>query len=80
MSSRSLANRTHCGTLTCSTVTSTRSVQIRTDGAPLLKASVLALWGPKSLENVVPLDLHLKVEIERSSVLRKRGVLQDGCV
>ena len=59
---------------------SNRSVQIQTDGTPSLKAAVSTLWGPKSLENAVPLDLHLEVEVERPSVLKKRGLLPDGCV
>ncbi|KAF8577109.1 DNA mismatch repair protein MutL [Ramaria rubella] len=57
-----------------------RSVQIHTDGAPSLKASVSTLWGPKSLDNVVPLDLHLDVETEHSSVLKKRGIQKGGMI
>ena len=51
-----------------------KSVQLRTDGSPSIRSSVSALWGPKTLENLVELDLSFDVEIQKS-VLRRRGML-----
>lgn len=48
-----------------------KTVQLRTDGAPSLRTSISALWGPKVLENLVDLDLSFSVETERS-VLRRQ--------
>ena len=57
-----------------------KSVQLRTDGTPFTRASVSALWGPKALDQLVDLDLHFSVEVERA-VLRRQGILdQDGFV
>ena len=49
-----------------------KTVQMRTDGTPSLKAAVCALWGPKALEGVVELDIAFEVETEKA-VLRRRG-------
>ncbi|KAI0920198.1 hypothetical protein AcV5_010002 [Taiwanofungus camphoratus] len=51
-----------------------KTVQLRTDGTPLMRASVSALWGPKALEHLVELDLRFGVETEKA-VLRRRGLL-----
>ncbi|KIJ49650.1 hypothetical protein M422DRAFT_160918, partial [Sphaerobolus stellatus SS14] len=51
-----------------------RSVQIRTDGKGSIKSSVTSLWGPKALDNLVPLDLELDIDTERASILKKRDV------
>ncbi|KAJ7040580.1 hypothetical protein C8F04DRAFT_1082777 [Mycena alexandri] len=48
-----------------------KSVQIRTPGTPSLRESVSALWGPKALENLVPLALRFPVE--RDKVAMKRA-------
>ncbi|GJJ06318.1 hypothetical protein Clacol_000509 [Clathrus columnatus] len=53
-----------------------RSVQLQTDGSSL-KASVLSLWGPRSLDNILDLDLTFTVEINRSAILKKRGFQQN---
>jgi DNA mismatch repair protein PMS2 len=47
-------------------------VQLRTDGSPSIKASVLAIWGPKAMDNIVELDLNFEIEPEKS-VLRRLG-------
>ncbi|KAJ7187290.1 hypothetical protein C8R46DRAFT_1207248 [Mycena filopes] len=49
-----------------------KSVQIRTSGTPSLRESVSALWGPKALDNIVPLDIRFSVE--RDKVAMKRSV------
>ncbi|OSC98349.1 DNA mismatch repair protein MutL [Trametes coccinea BRFM310] len=49
-----------------------KTVQLRTDGVPSVRASVSAIWGPKALESLVELDLTFNVEIE-TSVLRRLG-------
>ena len=49
---------------------SRKTVSLRTDGTPSLKASVSALWGPKALDNIVGLDLGFEVETEKA-VLRR---------
>ena len=49
-----------------------KTVQLRTDGSPSCRASVSALWGPKSLEQMVDLDLNFQVETEKS-VLRRQA-------
>lgn len=51
---------------------SRKTVALRTDGSLSLKSAVSSLWGPKSLDNVVDLDLHFEVETEKS-VLRRLG-------
>lgn len=53
-----------------------KSVQLRTDGTPTIRASVSAIWGPKALDNLVELDLQFVVETE-ASVLRRLGKTQD---
>lgn len=52
---------------------SARSVQLRTDGSSSLKASITHIWGPKALDNLVPLDLAFEIETERAAILKKRG-------
>lgn len=47
-----------------------KTVPLRTDGTPSIRASVSALWGPKTLEHLDTLDLCFKVETEKS-VLRR---------
>ncbi|TFK95435.1 histidine kinase-like ATPase [Pterulicium gracile] len=47
-----------------------KSVQIRTDGTPSLRASVSTLWGPKALTNIV--DLELEFEVETAKVALQR--------
>ena len=49
---------------------SRKTVSLRTDGTPSLKASVSALWGPKALDDIVELDLDFEVETEKA-VLRR---------
>ncbi|KAI0049102.1 DNA mismatch repair protein MutL [Auriscalpium vulgare] len=49
-----------------------KAVQLRTDGTMSLAASVSSLWGPKTMENLVDLDLTFDVVTE-ASVLRRRG-------
>ncbi|KIJ62451.1 hypothetical protein HYDPIDRAFT_94452, partial [Hydnomerulius pinastri MD-312] len=49
-----------------------KTVQLKTNGAPSTRASVLALWGSKALENIVDLDLSFDVETEKS-VLRRQA-------
>jgi DNA mismatch repair protein PMS2 len=49
---------------------SRKTVSLRTDGTPSLKASVSALWGPKALDSIVELDLDFEVETEKA-VLRR---------
>ena len=47
-------------------------MQLRTDGTPSTRASVSALWGPKTLDNLVDLDLMFTVKVE-TAVLRRLG-------
>lgn len=49
---------------------SRKSVSLRTDGSPSLKASVSALWGPKALDDIVGLNISFEVETEKA-VLRR---------
>lgn len=49
---------------------SRKTVSLRTDGTPSLKASVSALWGPKALDDIVALNLDFEVETEKA-VLRR---------
>ena len=49
---------------------SRKSVSLRTDGTPSLKASVSTLWGPKALDDIVELELDFEVETEKA-VLRR---------
>ncbi|KAF8839227.1 DNA mismatch repair protein MutL [Paxillus ammoniavirescens] len=53
-----------------------KTIQFKTDGTPSMRASVLALWGSKALENIVDLDLSFVVETEKS-VLRRQGPVTD---
>ena len=50
-----------------------KSVQIQTDGSNNLKSSIIALWGSKATDNVVPLNLVLEVEPD-SAMLKRRGL------
>ncbi|THH30140.1 hypothetical protein EUX98_g4035 [Antrodiella citrinella] len=60
--------------LTCSnSVKGKKIAQLRTDGSRSTRASVSALWGPKSLENLVDLDLRFQVEMEKV-ILRRQGI------
>ncbi len=43
-----------------------KTPQIKTDGSPSIRASVSSLWGPKTLESIVPLNLDFEVETEKS--------------
>ncbi|KAG9312414.1 hypothetical protein JVU11DRAFT_6795 [Chiua virens] len=45
-------------------------IQFKTDGSTSIRASVLAVWGPKALENIVDLDLSFDVETEKSVMRR----------
>lgn len=45
-------------------------VQLRIDGTPTLRASISALWGPKTLESLVELDVTFEVETAKS-ILRR---------
>ena len=56
-----------------------KTIQLRTDGATSLSASVGALWGPKQIENLVELDLSFEVMPEKS-VLRRGGDVGNQCV
>ncbi|KAJ7633793.1 hypothetical protein DFH06DRAFT_1221695 [Mycena polygramma] len=47
-----------------------KSVQIRTPGTPSLRDSVSAIWGPKALDNIVPLDLSFSVERDKLAMKR----------
>ncbi|OJA10923.1 hypothetical protein AZE42_03052 [Rhizopogon vesiculosus] len=47
-----------------------KTVQLKTDGTPSVKASATALWGTKALDNVVDLDLSFDVQTEKA-VLRR---------
>lgn len=49
---------------------SRKTVSLRTDGVPSLKASVSTLWGPKALDDIVVLNLDFEVETEKA-VLRR---------
>jgi hypothetical protein len=48
-----------------------KTIQLRTDGTPSVRASIGALWGPKQLDNLVDLDLSFDV-IPEKSVLRRQ--------
>ncbi|KAF8520420.1 hypothetical protein BU17DRAFT_46831, partial [Hysterangium stoloniferum] len=54
----------------------TKSVQIRMDATPSLRNSAFTLWGPKALDNTIPLDIRFDVEAEQSSVLKRYGIQQ----
>jgi len=57
--------------LTCTNISNGRKTpQVKTDGSPSIRASVSSLWGPKTLESIVPLNLCFEVETEKS-VLRR---------
>ena len=58
---------------------SRKVVQFKTDGSPSIRASVLAVWGSKSLENIVDLHLSFDVQTEKS-VLRRADPDNDMCV
>jgi hypothetical protein len=50
-----------------------KTIQLRTDGATSLRASIGALWGPKQLDNLVDLDLSFEVMPEKSVLRRREG-------
>lgn len=47
-----------------------KTIQLKTDGSPSIKASVTALWGSKGLDNVVDLDLSFDVLTEKTVLQR----------
>ncbi|KAL7412123.1 hypothetical protein BDY24DRAFT_109550 [Mrakia frigida] len=47
-----------------------KTVHIKTDGNPGLKASISSLWSPKELVNLVSVDLEVEVEMDKSSAGR----------
>lgn len=47
-----------------------KTIQLKTDGSPSIKASVTALWGSKGLDNVVDLDLSFDVLTEKTILQR----------
>ncbi|KAI0324978.1 DNA mismatch repair protein MutL [Cubamyces sp. BRFM 1775] len=53
-----------------------KSVQLRTEGVPSTRASVSAIWGPKTLDSLVDLELAFNVEVE-TAVLRRLGKTRD---
>ncbi|TDL18204.1 DNA mismatch repair protein MutL [Rickenella mellea] len=54
-----------------------KTLQIRTDGTATVRASISSLWGPKQLENLVELDLHLDVSPEKTTLKRLQSVDTD---
>jgi len=48
-----------------------RNSVIITDGRGSLRSSVIAVWGPKALENVLDINLELEVGIDRSMAKRE---------
>ncbi|KAF9519637.1 hypothetical protein BS47DRAFT_1336722 [Hydnum rufescens UP504] len=50
-----------------------RTIQLRTTGTQSLQTSVSSLWGPKALENIVPLELNMTVEPDKSILKRVPG-------
>ncbi|THH06569.1 hypothetical protein EW145_g3991 [Phellinidium pouzarii] len=54
-----------------------KSIQLRTDGKPSLKASITSLWGPKQLESLVELKLDLEVIPEKTVSKRKSDLDHD---
>ena len=57
-------------------VGSKKNVQLRTEGVPSIRASVSAIWGPKTLDSLVDLELAFNVEVE-AAVLRRLGKTRD---
>ncbi|KIO28268.1 hypothetical protein M407DRAFT_72044 [Tulasnella calospora MUT 4182] len=49
---------------------------LQTDGSRSLKSSVSSLWGPKQVENLVPLDLRCIVRTDKAS-LKRQGILEE---
>ncbi|TFK51203.1 DNA mismatch repair protein MutL [Heliocybe sulcata] len=54
-----------------------KTIQLRTDGTPSTRASVSALWGPKSLDNLIDLNLCFNVETEKSVGRRNATISGD---
>lgn len=52
-----------------------KSSQIQANGTQGLKNCITSLWGPKALDNVVPLSLSIDVDPDAAS-LRKRGLVE----
>ena len=50
-----------------------KSDQLKTQRTSSLRSAVSALWGPKSLDTLVDLDLEFEVETEKT-ILRRRGI------
>lgn len=67
------------GTSILLTQRSRKVIQFKTDGSPSMRASILAVWGPKASENIVDLDLCFEVETDKS-ILRRVDPENDMCV
>ena len=58
---------------------SRKIIQFKTDGSPSVRASVISIWGPKALENIVDLSLSFDVETDKS-IVRRLDPDNDMCV
>lgn len=48
-----------------------RNAVIVTDGRGSLRSSVISVWGPKALENVLDLELEMEVGVDRTMAKRE---------
>lgn len=46
---------------------------LKTDGKPSLRSAISSIWGPKSLEGLIPIDLTLKVQTDKM-MARREGI------
>lgn len=44
---------------------------IVTDGRGYLRSSIISIWGPKALDNILDVNLELEVGIDRSMAKRE---------
>ncbi len=51
-------------------MSSPKTIPINTLGSPSSRSSITALWGSKSLENIVDMDFSFEVEREKSVIKR----------
>ncbi|CAA7264531.1 unnamed protein product [Cyclocybe aegerita] len=47
-----------------------KAISLKTQGSPSSRASVTALWGPKSLDNIIDMDISFEVERDKATLKR----------
>ncbi len=50
---------------------SKKTNHLKTDGKPSLRSAISSIWGPKSLDGLIPMDLTLSVQTDKAMARRE---------